>query len=181
MKRKVTTSTVTGQGEIVTTGNESSVPRRRSARVMTNERPVHSHDRSADRPRATKRQRTLSPSDSASLSDGSTTSSDDLVQRRRPRQRRNGAQDPKPRLPKTKTGNPGPTERGLHLEYRPISDIRDMFGDLVKKACELGLGSSPLLGNQRPLRIATMCSGTESPLLACRLISDGTIFTFPYC
>ncbi|MCJ1268073.1 hypothetical protein MMC22_007959 [Lobaria immixta] len=173
MKRKATISTVTGQGETleVTTGNESSVPRRRSARVMTNERPVHSHDHSADRPRATKRQRTSSPSDSASLSDGSTTSGD-LGQGRQPRQRRTGAQGPKPRLPKTKTGNPGPTERGLHLEYRPISNIRDMFGDLVKKACELGLGSSPLLGNQRPLRIATMCSGTESPLLACRLISE---------
>lgn len=108
-----------------------------------------------------------------------TVSGRDLVQRRGPS---HGAQGPKPRvkprLPKSNADNGSPTERGLDLNFRPINDIRDMFSDLVAKACELGLGRSPLFGNRRPIRIATMCSGTESPLLACRLISKGTIFTF---
>lgn len=214
MKRKATESAI---------GNVSSALRRRSARLTTDERPLHPR---TDQPRPAKRLRTLtlrnsppsadapravadtdneidscsefdsgadfheesqSPAPTTSggentSTDGETTSSGrDLVQRRGPS---HGAQGPKPRvptprLPKSNADNGSPTERGLDLNFRPIKDIRDMFSDLVAKACEHGLGRSPLFGNRRPIRIATMCSGTESPLLACRLISKGTIFTFP--
>lgn len=44
-----------------------------------------------------------------------------------------------------------------------IRDVQDMFTDMVKKLPELGAFIKKL---GRPLRVATMCSGTESPLLA---------------
>ncbi len=44
-----------------------------------------------------------------------------------------------------------------------IRDVQDMFTDMVKKLPELGEFITKL---GRPLRVATMCSGTESPLLA---------------
>lgn len=109
----------------------------------------------------------------------STTSGDgDPVQRRQRRKPSDGARKPKPRLSRTNADNSSPTERGLDLNFRPINEIRDMFSDLVEKARGLGLGNSPLFSNRRPIRIATMCSGTESPLLACRLIAKGIVFTF---
>jgi hypothetical protein len=51
----------------------------------------------------------------------------------------------------------------------PISDIPRMFDDLVSRAPKLGRLVDRL--NGRPLRVATMCSGTESPLLALRMIT----------
>lgn len=179
MKRRATSSTVAEGGEgldVVVTG-ESSTPRRRSARLVTNEGTLHSPDRAADQPR--KRVRPSPPSASTSVSDDDdeATSDEEPVPIRQRRLPPRGPRNPKPRLSKTNPDSSSRTERGLHLGHRPISDIRDMFGDLVSKACELGLGSSPLFGNHRAIRIATMCSGTESPLLACRLISQGIVST----
>lgn len=51
----------------------------------------------------------------------------------------------------------------------PISDIPRMFDDLVSRAPKLARLVDRL--NGRPLRVATMCSGTESPLLALRMIT----------
>jgi len=53
-------------------------------------------------------------------------------------------------------------------EYPPIHSLPDIFLDLVKRAPNLELLAKTL--QDRPLRIATMCSGTESPILAWRLI-----------
>jgi hypothetical protein len=50
----------------------------------------------------------------------------------------------------------------------PISTIPGMFKDLVSRAPEIVEFAKNL---KRPLRVATMCSGTESPLLALNLIS----------
>ena len=44
-----------------------------------------------------------------------------------------------------------------------------MFADIVRRTPELQEVASHLGG--RPLRVATMCSGTESPLLALGLVS----------
>jgi hypothetical protein len=51
----------------------------------------------------------------------------------------------------------------------PISSIPKMFDDLVSRADHLALVVDRL--NGRKLRVATMCSGTESPLLALRMIT----------
>jgi hypothetical protein len=51
----------------------------------------------------------------------------------------------------------------------PMSDIPAMFDDLVSRADRLGSIVDRL--NGRKLRVATMCSGTESPLLALRMIT----------
>lgn len=113
-----------------------------------------------------------------SSAQSTTSGGGDPVRRGSRGKRSAGARKPKPRLSRTNADNSSPTERGLDLNFRPINEIRDMFSDLVEKARELGLGNSPLFSGRRPIRIATMCSGTESPLLACRLIANGIVFTF---
>ncbi|KAJ3185877.1 hypothetical protein HK101_009798 [Irineochytrium annulatum] len=50
----------------------------------------------------------------------------------------------------------------------PISKLPEMFADIVKRFPAIPRELAKLEG--RPLRIATMCSGTESPLLALRLL-----------
>lgn len=57
-------------------------------------------------------------------------------------------------------------QRGM---FPPISDLNDIFTDIVKRTPEVENLAKTLEG--RPLRVATMCSGTESPLLALRLMS----------
>ena len=52
-----------------------------------------------------------------------------------------------------------------------IRDVQDMFHDMVKKLPELRDFIKKL---GRPLRVATMCSGTESPLLALDKIGVAT-------
>ncbi|KAI8849690.1 hypothetical protein BC829DRAFT_416581 [Chytridium lagenaria] len=51
----------------------------------------------------------------------------------------------------------------------PINKLTDMFDDMVKRNPSFVEAVKKL--NGRPLRVATMCSGTESPLLALQLIS----------
>ena len=51
----------------------------------------------------------------------------------------------------------------------PMSSIPKMFDDLVSRAGKLDRVVDRL--NSRKLRVATMCSGTESPLLALRMIT----------
>ncbi|KAF8680902.1 C-5 cytosine-specific DNA methylase [Rhizoctonia solani] len=51
----------------------------------------------------------------------------------------------------------------------PMASIPDMFADIVQRMPELEKVSKHL--NGRSLRVATMCSGTESPLLALGMIS----------
>ncbi|CAE6454320.1 unnamed protein product [Rhizoctonia solani] len=51
----------------------------------------------------------------------------------------------------------------------PMASIPDMFADIVHRMPELQKVSKHL--NGRALRVATMCSGTESPLLALGMIS----------
>ena len=50
----------------------------------------------------------------------------------------------------------------------PIHDIAAIFSDMVARTPEMKSFAKHLQG--RPLRIATMCSGTESPLLALEMI-----------
>lgn len=54
----------------------------------------------------------------------------------------------------------------------PIADVRVAFSDMTKKAFHEGLDKAIPALEGRALRIATMCSGTESPLLALYMIQD---------
>ncbi|EGG01261.1 uncharacterized protein MELLADRAFT_79036 [Melampsora larici-populina 98AG31] len=77
-------------------------------------------------------------------------------------------------LPKTKAskiGGPSKKEKEVIDEttLAPLTEIPDMFQDMVQNRPEFKKTVELLAG--RPLRVATMCSGTESPLLALDLIS----------
>ena len=52
----------------------------------------------------------------------------------------------------------------------PLSDITDIFVDITRRIPELADVAKALKG--RPLRVATMCSGTEAPILALKMLSD---------
>ena len=61
------------------------------------------------------------------------------------------------------------TKKGLDRAGTPITNIYEIFDDFVKKSIELKLEAAlPKFG----LRIATMCSGTEAPLLAMDLMKQ---------
>ncbi|KAF4552513.1 SNF2 family N-terminal domain-containing protein 7 [Elsinoe fawcettii] len=60
--------------------------------------------------------------------------------------------------------------RQLDPSLPPITNVHDAFRDMTKKALSLGLQKAIGELKGRTLRIATMCSGTESPLLALQLI-----------
>ncbi|CAO1624507.1 unnamed protein product [Parajaminaea phylloscopi] len=57
--------------------------------------------------------------------------------------------------------------------WPPMSDLSEIYADIVDRMPEALLRplASTLSGKGRALRVATMCSGTESPLLALQLIS----------
>ncbi|KAF2007825.1 hypothetical protein P154DRAFT_418581 [Amniculicola lignicola CBS 123094] len=59
----------------------------------------------------------------------------------------------------------------IDLSLPPLSDIDDIFSDLTEKALHLGL-DSVVADLDRPLNVATSCSGTESPLWAIDKISE---------
>lgn len=65
----------------------------------------------------------------------------------------------------TRTGN-----RGLEENLPPLSDIPEIFHDLTANALSQGLQDATKHLAGRSLRVATMCSGTESPLLALELV-----------
>jgi hypothetical protein len=83
---------------------------------------------------------------------------------------------PKPRKTSTvqrKLATPGTSraqrQAADQSDLPPISSIPKMFDDLVSRASRLSGVVDRL--NGRKLRVATMCSGTESPLLALRMIT----------
>ena len=65
------------------------------------------------------------------------------------------------------------TPRGLDLSLPPLSGLTDIFADMAQAAMGLGLDKIIADANKRPIRIATLCSGTESPLLALDEIRAG--------
>jgi hypothetical protein len=58
--------------------------------------------------------------------------------------------------------------KGIAMDLPPIHDVPAMFSDLVSHIPEIAQVAKRIAG--RKLRVATMCSGTESPLLALDLI-----------
>ncbi|GAC98229.1 DNA repair protein rad8 [Pseudozyma hubeiensis SY62] len=59
-------------------------------------------------------------------------------------------------------------EKAESNSYPPIHDLADIFGDMIDRAPAILELANTL--KDRPLRVATMCSGTESPLLALELM-----------
>ena len=62
-----------------------------------------------------------------------------------------------------------PRQAADQSDLPPIASIPKMFDDLVTRAAKLDKVVDRL--NGRKLRVATMCSGTEAPLLALRMIT----------
>lgn len=78
---------------------------------------------------------------------------------------------------KTKSGE-GRDTKGLSLDLPPMDNINRVFEDITSKAfTKLDFDAAIKFFDNRPVRVATMCSGTESPLLALGMISDGGIHT----
>ncbi|KAF1356488.1 hypothetical protein BDV97DRAFT_287275 [Delphinella strobiligena] len=82
-----------------------------------------------------------------------------------------GSQEPN----KSKKGVPSEDPRGVRESLPPLSKVADIFYDLTSKACNLGLPRVITAIGSQPLRVATMCSGTESPLLALQMIKDSLV------
>lgn len=57
-----------------------------------------------------------------------------------------------------------------------MSNLEEIFTDIAQKAMGLGLELVLKRLDGRPLRVATVCSGTESPLLALEMIQHGKFF-----
>ena len=99
--------------------------------------------------------------------------------------RRRKDHDPGPKLKsakpraRSKTATEGAADRWKYKEgvkgaLQPISRIDEMFLDMTTKGWnDLGLQTAIEDLVQRKLRVATMCSGTESPLLALQMINTG--------
>ncbi|KAL1955354.1 hypothetical protein VTO42DRAFT_8636 [Malbranchea cinnamomea] len=63
-------------------------------------------------------------------------------------------------------------KRGLDRTLPPLSKINEIFDDIAIKAKENGIEKFLDHIGSRKLRVATMCSGTESPLLALEMLTD---------
>ncbi|KAJ4383483.1 hypothetical protein N0V86_001532 [Didymella sp. IMI 355093] len=67
---------------------------------------------------------------------------------------------------------PPKQDKGLDLNLPPLDNIGEITDDMASKAIELGL-SQVLQGlGDRSINVATMCSGTESPLLFLQMLSE---------
>jgi hypothetical protein len=81
---------------------------------------------------------------------------------------------PKPRRKVQNGQNPQrKAGKGIDDSLPPLHDIQSIFNDLTLKAVELGLCDALAKLAGRPINVATMCSGTESPLIALDCISQG--------
>jgi hypothetical protein len=56
----------------------------------------------------------------------------------------------------------------------PLNNIEEIFGSIAVKATQLGFEAAIDQLQGRPLHVATMCSGTESPLIALEMLKKGT-------
>lgn len=64
---------------------------------------------------------------------------------------------------------------GIDQSLPALSDIQDIFNDITSRAYESGFNEAVDLLDGRVINVATICSGTESPLLALDMICDGKL------
>ena len=69
-------------------------------------------------------------------------------------------------------------KEGINENLPPMNNPSDIFEDLLEHALREGFRGVLVSLAGRKIKIATMCSGTESPILACRLIADGELPPF---
>ncbi|EMC95652.1 hypothetical protein BAUCODRAFT_24680 [Baudoinia panamericana UAMH 10762] len=74
--------------------------------------------------------------------------------------------------PKKLLSRPKDIPKGLVSNLPPLNSVRDIFRDITTKALSLGFAKAVKHLNGRCLRVATMCSGTESPLLALSMVDQ---------
>ncbi|RVX72555.1 hypothetical protein B0A52_03745 [Exophiala mesophila] len=78
-----------------------------------------------------------------------------------------------PEEPKGKTRPQGTTRSpALDLDQPPMPDIDTIFDDLASRAAAMGLGEALNLFGKRKIRVFTMCSGAESPIIALELLQQ---------
>ena len=84
--------------------------------------------------------------------------------------------NPKPKLHRQhKPGESTRAGKGIDLNLPPLSSIQECMSDMTTKAVQLGLCEALESLGERLIRVATMCSGTESPLLALDEISKALV------
>lgn len=62
--------------------------------------------------------------------------------------------------------------KGIDLSLPPLDNISEIVADMATRAVELGLGDVLQKLDGRPINVATMCSGTESPLLVLQMLDE---------
>ena len=65
---------------------------------------------------------------------------------------------------------------GLTEEYPPLHNLREIFYDLAQSACALGFRDVTDHLKNRPLRVATMCSGSDAPIYGLMYLQDALQF-----
>lgn len=83
-----------------------------------------------------------------------------------------------PELPEVRRSKVDFKDRYLALHLPPMYTLEDIFNDLAAKAMSLGFGEVVKRLGDRPLRIATVCSGTESPILAMEMFLKGELIVY---
>lgn len=63
------------------------------------------------------------------------------------------------------------TRLASHLP--PLYKLEDIYEHMTKRALELNFDDVLAHLGSKPLRVVTMCSGTESPLLALEMVQNG--------
>ncbi|KAL4878957.1 hypothetical protein BJY04DRAFT_229492 [Aspergillus karnatakaensis] len=85
-------------------------------------------------------------------------------------------QDLDPNIPELVRSRPysGPMRprTQLALSLPPLYKLSDIYKSLTERAMELGLGDVISHLGDRQLRVVTVCSGTESPLLALEMVKE---------
>ena len=80
----------------------------------------------------------------------------------------------------TKDGTTKSKQRGVDTSLPPMSDLYDIFKDIIDKALTKGLYDTIADLACKVINVATMCSGTESPLLAWQMFQDGMFLICTY-
>lgn len=65
--------------------------------------------------------------------------------------------------------------KGIDLSLPPLNNIHDISVDMASRALDLGLRNAIKKLAGRPINVATMCSGTESPLIFLQLLSEALV------
>lgn len=81
-------------------------------------------------------------------------------------------------LPEVRRAKVDIKDRYLALHLPPMHTLEEIFNDLAAKALSLGFGDVVKRLGDQPLRIATVCSGTESPILAMEMFLKGELVVY---